>query len=225
MFLRTDGPSVRGTGKRCGRGRCSGFSVARHGDRAASPLHTPVTAPAAEVALCLLNSLTTSRCRRWRLTATAQLPAEPPEPSETRSLSGATLSPALIPLKTNYYQPRQKVNTSNISPSLWTHGNPIHLLLSFNPSQQGAEENTRHRGLQGRVSWWGSQCCSHIPFTQNPVPASTWILCQGVEGTPGKGTALVTEGCGRSRGVFLAQDKGFLCAPSHSGAETAMSSH
>lgn len=66
------------------------------------------------------------------------------------------------------------------------------------------------------MSWWGSQCCSHIPFTQNPDPAATWILCQRVEGTPGKGTALVTEGCGRSRGISLAQDKGLLCAPSHS---------
>lgn len=185
----------------------------------ASPRHTPVTASAAEAALCLLSSLTTSCCRHCRLTATVQVPPEPPEPSGTRSLSGATLSPALIPLKTNYYQPRQKVNTSNISLSLWTHGNPIHLSLSFNPSQQGTEENTQHRGLPRPGVLVGFP----VPLPHPVHPE--WILCRGVEGAPGKGTALVTEGCGRTRGVFLAQDKGFLCAPSHSGAEAVVSSH
>lgn len=133
-----------------------------------------------------------------QLTATVQVPPEPGEPSGTRSLSGATLSAALIPLKTNYYQPRQKVNTSNISLSLWTHGNPIHLSLSFNPSQQGTEENTQRWGLPRQGVLVGFQRCSHIPFIQNLAQQNVDSVL-GSGGNP-KGAALVTKGCGRSRG-------------------------
>lgn len=193
--------------------------MARHGDRVPA-LGTPRS-------LLRLQRLPCASCLHspphaagtCRLTATVQVPPEPPEPSGTHSRSGATLSPALIPLKTNYYQPRQKVNTSNISLSLWTHGNPIHLSLSFNPSQQGTEENIQHWGLPSPGVLVGFP----VPLPHPVHPE--WILCRGVEGAPDKGTALVTEGCGRTRGVFLAQDKGFLCAPSHSGAEAVVSSH
>lgn len=169
----------------------------------------------------LLSSLSPSRCRHCRLTATVQVPSEPPEPSGTHSLSGATLSPALIPLKTNYYQPRQKVNTANISLSLWTHGNPIHLSLSFNPSQQGTEANTQRWGLPRQGVLVGFPVL--FPHRVHPEPGASSHMdsVPGREGTPGKGTALVTEGCGRSSGVFLAQ----RVPPCHSGAEAVVSSH
>lgn len=184
----------------------------------ASPCHGTGTALPAPCTPRALPRLPCASCPHSppQLTATVQVPPEPGEPSGTHSLSGATLPAALIPLKTNYYQPRQKVNTSNISLSLWTHGNPIHLSLSFNPSQQGTEENTQRWGLPRQGVLVGFQCCSHILFIQNLAQQNVDSVL-GSEGSP-KGTAQVTEGCGRSRGV-----KRSLCAPS--GAEAVVSSY
>lgn len=130
--------------------------------------------------------------------ASVQVPSEPRGPGGTHSLSGATLySPD--PLKTNYYQPRQKVNTSNISLSLWTHGNPIHLSLSFNPSQQGAEKNSQHWGLPRQGVLVGSPVL--FPHPSHPEPGTS----SHMESVPGAGGNPRQENSSGDRGLWEEQ--------------------
>lgn len=174
MLLRAGGPGAQGTGRRCCHARCRGFSVAQLGDRAA------------EDALCLLSSLSSSCCRHWLLTATVQLPPEPPEPAGTLSLSGPALSPALIPPKTNYYQARQKVNTSNISPSLWTMEIPSTYRFPLIHLSREQREIPNTGVYRCGVSWWGSQCCSQSrsPRTRHQQPRGFCGFCAGEQREP-----------------------------------------
>lgn len=156
-------------------------------------LHTPVPA-----SLCLQSSLTTSRCRCCRLSLSAGPIGATGALWDTQPVGSHTLySPD--PLKTNYYQPRQKVNTSNISLSPWTHGNPIHLSLSFNPSQQGAEKNSQHRGLPRQGVLVGSPVL--FPHPSHPEPGTS----SHTESVPGAGGNPRQENSSGDRGLWEEQ--------------------